>query len=112
MDFGLIVWLLGLVVGIVIAGAALFLNLQKWVVIIATAVLGAGAIIGTFVLMFNPAAEALSQPVKLAMSTSPLLTILFFVLAIAGIAVQYRSNMAYTVASYNRWAEWESVEPM
>jgi hypothetical protein len=111
MEFGLIPWLLGIVVGALVIGAALFLNLQKWVVIIATAVLGAGAVIGTFVLMFNPNAAALAQPVKTAMNTSPLLTLLFFVMAIAGIAVQYQSTRRYSIESYNRWAEMNAAPP-
>ena len=109
MDFGLIVWLVGIVVGAVFIGAALFLNLQKWIVIIGTAVLGAAAVIGTFVLMFNPNAAALAQPVKTAMNTSPLLTILFFVLAIAGIVAQYQSTRRYTIEAYNRWAEMNTA---
>jgi hypothetical protein len=109
MDLNWLVWILGVVVGAIFIGAALFLNLQKWIVIIGTAVLGAGAVIGTFVLMFNPNAGALASPVKVAMSTSPLLTILFWVLAIAGIVVQYQHTRRYTIESYNRWAEMNAA---
>lgn len=111
MDMGFLVWIIAVVVGALFIGAALFLNLQKWIVIIATAVLGAGATIGTFVLMFNPNADALARPVKAAMATSPLLTILFFVLAIAGIVVQYQSTRRYSIESYNRWAEMNAAPP-
>jgi hypothetical protein len=109
MQFGFLTWILAIVVGAVFIGAAIFLNLQKWIVIIGTAILGAGAIIGTFVLMFNPHADALANPVKVAMAQSPLLTILFIVLAVAGIAVQYQSSRRFTIESYNRWEEMNAA---
>jgi hypothetical protein len=108
---GALGWIIAVAVGIVFIGGALFMNLQKWVAIIGTAVLGAGACIGAFVLMFNPHADALAQPVKLAINTSPLLTILFFVLAICGIVVQYQHNRAYTIESYNRWDDMMAPTP-
>lgn len=112
MDLGFVVWLIAVAVGVIIAGAALVLNLQKWVVIIATSVLGAGAVVGTFVLMFNPSADALREPVKHALQTSTLLSLLFMALALAGIVVQHRSTKRYIVASYNRWEEWDAAESL
>jgi hypothetical protein len=103
MQFGLIPWIIGLVAGIALAVVTIMFNLQKWVIIIATSVLGAGTIIATFVALFNPWAKALEEPVKVALSTSPLLTILFIVLAILGIYGQYRSTKSYVVAEYSRW---------
>ena len=40
LNFGLIVWSVGLVLGIIFAVAVLVLNIQKWVVIAATSILG------------------------------------------------------------------------
>jgi hypothetical protein len=53
--------------------------------------------------MFNPQADVVANPVKLALSQSPLLMILFAALAIFGIVVQVRQNRNYTIATYNRW---------
>lgn len=105
MDFGFLVWLIGLVAAVALAGVTLYFNLQKWVIMIATAVLGAGTIVGTFVFLFNPAATVLQSPVKAALNSSPLLMLLFLVLAVAGVVVQQRANRAYTIASYNRWED-------
>src|SRR5438270_9124301 len=52
-NFGFLVWIVGIAVGIALAAAVLVLNVQKWVVIVATAVLGAEVIVGTFLFMFG-----------------------------------------------------------
>jgi hypothetical protein len=108
MPMGLIVWLVGLAAGIALALVTLYFNLQKWVVIIGTAVLGAGAIVTTMLFLFQPHSQVLSSPVQTAMNTSPLLTLLFIVLAVCGIVVQYRQNKNFMHAEYNRW-ETETV---
>jgi hypothetical protein len=107
LDMGFIVWIIGIVVAVALAAVAILFNLQKWVIIAATSILGAGAIIGTFVLMFHPAASLLENPVQLVLQTSPLLAILFVVLAILGIVAQVRSNRSYTLVAYNRWDSME-----
>jgi hypothetical protein len=102
-SMGPLLWIIGVVAGIALAVVTLMFNLQKWVIIIATSLLGAGVVFGTFILMFNPQAEVVANPVKLALSQSPLLMILFAALAIFGIVVQVRQNRNYTIATYNRW---------
>jgi hypothetical protein len=103
MDFGLVVWIVGIVAAIALAAVTIMLNLQKWVIIIATSVLGAGAVVGTFAVLFNPWTTAVANPIKTALNTSPLLAILFVVMAIAGIYSQYRSTRTFVVAEYSRW---------
>jgi hypothetical protein len=102
-SMGPLLWIIGVVAGIALAVVTLMFNLQKWVIIIATSLLGAGVVFGTFILMFNPQADVVANPVKLALSQSPLLMILFAALAIFGIVVQVRQNRNYTIATYNRW---------
>jgi len=70
-------------------------QLQKWVVIIATGVLGAATIVGSIVLMFNPHAQVLEKPVQAVLKASPLAAILFIVVAILGIVMQVRSTRDY-----------------
>ena len=55
-DLDVLVWIVGVVVGIVFGIAAVVLNLQKAIVIVATALLGAYAIVGTFLFLFTPGA--------------------------------------------------------
>lgn len=105
----LIVWLTGIVAAVALAGVTLFFNLQKWVIMIATAVLGAGTIVGVFIFMFNPSMTVLQSPVKAALNTSPLLMILFLALAVAGVVVQQRQSRSYTIDNYNRWDEGSTI---
>ncbi|MCU0502920.1 MAG: DUF4203 domain-containing protein [Anaerolineae bacterium] len=104
MNMNFIVWLIGIVAGVALAVVVLKFNVQKWVIIIATGILGAGVIVGSFMLMFAPKAlEAMQNPVKAVLNTSPLLAILMIVVAVIGIIGQFKASSMYTVASYNRW---------
>jgi len=103
LPMGFLVWLIGMVAGVALAIVTLALNLQKWVAIIATAVLGAGTIIGSMALMFNPMAEIVKNPVKVLLQTSPFLAIIFIVLAAVGIWYQARTNVEYKVEEYSGW---------
>jgi hypothetical protein len=78
-------------------------NLQKWVVIGATAILGAGAMIETVVFLFVPAAKVLENPVKAALDASPLLLIAFLVFAILGIIAQVMNTRTFVVEEYSRY---------
>jgi len=103
-SFGIIAWLVGIVLGVIVAIAVLVLNVQKWVVIAATAVLGAGIVVGTFLFLFGglPSAQIVENPVRVVLSTSPLLTIIFFVLAALGAVAQFRTTRNWEVKSYDR----------
>ena len=103
MNMNFIVWLIGIVAGIALAVVVLKFNVQKWVIIIATGILGAGTILGSFILMFNPAAQVLENPVQAVLKSSPLLMILFLVVAVVGIIAQFRASDLYYLKSYNRW---------
>ena len=98
-------WIIGMVAGVALAIVTLMFNLQKWVIIIATSVMGAGVIFGSFLLLFNPQAEVIANPVKTALAQSPLLMIVTLGVAVFGIIVQLRASRAHKLASYNRWTE-------
>ncbi len=104
LQMGFLVWLIGIVAAVALAIVVIAFNVQKWLIIIATAILGAGTVIGTFVLMFNPAAQLLENPVQAALKTSPLLMLLFLALAIFGIVVQFQSSRNLTIEQYDRWS--------
>ena len=108
LDFGLIVWLVGLAAGVVMAIVTIVFNLQKWVIIGATSILGAGTIFGTILLMFNPVARFMESPVRTLLSTSPLLTIMFLVVAGLGFYLQMVSTRTVTIVEYNRMNETDS----
>jgi len=109
MNMNFIVWLIGIVAGIALAVVVLKFNVQKWVIIIATGILGAGVILGSFILMFNPAAQILENPVQVVLKSSPFLMILFLVVAVVGIISQFKASSLYKVESYNRWESPETT---
>jgi len=100
---GWLLWLIGLAVGIVVAIVALALNLQKWVAVIGTAILGAETIIATFVMLFNPSARALGSPSEVVANASLLVWIVAVVVAVLGVLVQVRSMRTYQLEAYSRW---------
>jgi hypothetical protein len=103
---GFIAWLIAVVVGVALAFVVLRFNIQKLVIEFATAFLGAGAIVGVFVLLFGgPAAQVLENPVKFVLNNSPFWLIVFLVLGIAGFVLQYLHNRSWEVQTYNRMSD-------
>jgi hypothetical protein len=107
IDFGLIDWLVGMVVGIIFAVGTLVLNIQKWVIIIGTALLGAGIVLGTFLMLFGsaPPAELTHNPVRVVLQSGPFWILVFLVIAALGAAAQISAGRRQEVEEYNRWNE-------
>jgi hypothetical protein len=106
-DMGFLVWIVGLAVGLVFAAGVLLLNIQKLVIICATALLGAAAIVGTFLFLFGalPTSRLVANPVAVALRTSPLWMITYLLVAVLGIIVQFQTTRRWQIESYNRWTE-------
>ena len=95
-----------MVVGIAFGVAAVVLNLQKAIVIVATALLGAYTIVGTFLFLFEPGAspESIAEGgAKMIMDDHPLWFLIFAVVAAVGMIFQFQVNRSYEVMRYNRW---------
>lgn len=103
MDANWLMWIIGIVVAVIAAVVTIVFNLQKWVVIAATAILGAGAMVETVVFLFYPAVTLLENPVKTVLDASPLLLIVFLVFAILGIIAQIMNTRTFVVEEYRRW---------
>jgi len=106
LESGLIPWLVGVVVGVALAIAVIMLNLQKWVIILGTAVLGAGAIIGTFLVLFGivPPFAIGAPAVKLVLQNSIWWLIGFLALFVAGVLAQFRTTKDFTLTPPDdRW---------
>ena len=106
MDFGFIVWLIGIVVGVIVAVAVLRFNIQKYAVIVISAFGGTGVIVLTLLALFGnltPAEMALA-PILVAINDSWLWFLFFVAVVAAGIFVQLQANRGYEVEEYNRWA--------
>lgn len=106
----LISWIVAIVLAIVVIGVTFRFSLAKYVIIIATAVGGAAATIATLVVgVENVQLLSLAEnPVKVMTSGSFIWSLLFLVMAGAGIGLQIAVNRAYEIESYNRWEEMQA----
>jgi hypothetical protein len=103
IDLGFLVWVVGIIAGIVLAVATIMFNIQKYVIIIATAIGGAAMMIGTLVLGVGgmSLASLFNNPVQVVLaSTGWLWTLIFIVLVGAGIFVQIMANRSYEIEAY------------
>lgn len=103
LDFGFIVWLLGIIGGIALGVVTIFFNLAKPVLIIGTALVGSAAAVGTLMLGVVGAAvtDALQNPVRFVINEGGFIAIVLFILmAAAAMYVQFQQNREYT---YEAW---------
>ena len=102
VDWNWLVWLVGIIVAVVVIIVTFWFSLQKYAIIVATAVGGAGIIVGT--LMFGylgmTLAKFVDNPIRFALNDSPLWTIVFLVLVALGIVAQIYSTRAYEIEAY------------
>jgi len=104
LDPNLITWVLGVIVGVVVAVAVLGLNIQKYAIVIITAVAGTGVTIFTILsVVYGPlVTNLLESPVKIALDNSPLWVVFGLVVAGAGVVVQLQDTKDFEIESYNR----------
>ena len=104
LDPGLISWVLGVIVGVVVAAAVLGLNIQKYAIVIITAVAGTGVTIFTILsVVYGPlVTNLLESPVKIALDNSFLWVVFGLVVAGAGVVVQLQDTKDFEIESYNR----------
>jgi hypothetical protein len=95
-------WIVGVILAVIFAIATIALNLQKWVIVAATAVGGAAVIIGTFLMVFGviPPTTFGSGAVKAAIADSWFWFLGFLVLAILGFAAQAYTGRSYQIEAY------------
>jgi hypothetical protein len=100
LNFGLITWLVGIILGVIFGIATLALNIQKYVIIAFTALAGAGVIVGSFLFVFGviqPADIALNAVGK-AIQDSVFWLIIFLLLAILGVASQLYTSRNFELS--------------
>ena len=103
LSTGFLAWLVAIIVAVAFIIVTFAFNLQKWVIMIATAILGTAATFGTFILLFNPVARLLENPVKAFLSLHPVALVAAVVMVVAAVVVQYQQNKSFTLESYNKW---------
>jgi hypothetical protein len=103
LDIGFLVWIVGIIAGIALAVVTIMFGVRRCVIVAATAIGGAGMMIGTLVLGVGgmSLANLFTNPVRFVLeSTGWLWTLIFLVLAGAGIVVQIMANRAYEIEAY------------
>jgi hypothetical protein len=111
VDLGPVVWIVAIAVGIVTGFLTLRFNVQKYVVIVATSLLGAAAVVGTLLMLLNPLDPATfaDHPVKVVFDQGIGWGIMLVVIALIAMAFQFASTRYYEVAQYNRWEEYSTA---
>jgi hypothetical protein len=106
LDFGFLLWLIAIIVGVIVALVVLRFNIQKYAIILITAVGGTAIIIYTLLALFSglPPAEILLSPVSTAIQNSFLWFLFFILFVVAGVLVQIGANQQYEIETYNRLA--------
>jgi hypothetical protein len=101
-DPGFLSWVVGVILGVIFAIATIALNLQKWVIVAATAFGGAGVIVGTFLMVFGviPPSTFGAGAVKAAIADSWFWLLGYLVLAILGLAAQAYVGRNYQIEAY------------
>ncbi len=107
LDAGFLIWLIAVVVGVVVAYVVYRFNIQKYAIIVATAVGGTGVIIYTLLALFDStlAVALLENPVRLAIENSFWWLLFFLVVAGFGIVFQIQANRTFEADTYNRLSE-------
>jgi hypothetical protein len=113
VDLNALVWIIGVALGLVFAIGAIALSLQKAVVIVATSLLGAWSVIGTFLFLFTSATpESIADDgVKIVLDDHPLWFLVFAAVAAFGMVFQFQVNRGYEMEQYDRWAEYTGAAP-
>ncbi len=103
----LITFIVGILAAIALVFVTIRYNLQKYVIIAATAIGGAALVAGTIMLGVGGVdlIRLAESPLRLLWQASPFMAIVFLLLAVAGIAVQIRANRRFEVETYNRLSE-------
>jgi hypothetical protein len=106
LDFGFIVWLVGIVAAVAVAAAVLYFNIQKYAVILITALGGTGAIVYTLLAAFGNLSpvELMFAPVLMALQDSFWWLLFYIVVAGTGVYVQILANKDFEAEAYNRMA--------
>jgi len=102
VDWGWLVWLVGIVVGVVAVIVTFYFNIQKYVIIAATAIGGAAVIVGTLMFGFvgMTLASFFENPIRNALEDRPLWTIIFLILAAVGVVWQIMTTRTYEIEPY------------
>lgn len=100
-NLNFITWLIGIVAAVALAFVVLKYNVQKYVIIIGTSIIGAGTFVASVIYAFSPNKELIIQytqlAVRTAISTSFWWWLIFILLVGSGIYIQIRSTRSFVL---------------
>jgi hypothetical protein len=107
LEFGILAWLLGIIVAAVLAFVVLRFNIQKYAIIVITCLAGAGVIIVGLLAPFYSGTilRLLDNPLRFVLDVSWFWLLFFIVVAAVGVVFQILANRSWEVETYNRMAE-------
>jgi len=101
-NLNFLTWLIGIVAAVALAFVVLKYNVQKYVIIIGTSIIGAGTVVASVIYAFSPNKELIVQytqlAVRAAISTSFWWWLIFILLVGSGIYIQIRSTRTFVLA--------------
>jgi hypothetical protein len=105
-EVSFLIWIIGIVVGVALAVVVLRFNIQKYAVIIITALAGTAVTIFVLLAAFGGLSyvELMLSPVARAIDDSWLWFLYFVIVAAGGIYFQLQTNKDWEAEEYNRWA--------
>jgi hypothetical protein len=102
-NLNFITWLIGIVAAVALAFVVLKYNVQKYVIIIGTSIIGAGTVVASVIYAFSPNKELINQFTKLAVtaaiSTSFWWWLIFILMVGSGIYIQIRSTRTFVLVT-------------
>jgi hypothetical protein len=107
---GFLATIVAIVVAIIVAGLTLALNLQKYVIIVISAIGGANAVVLSVLLLFGRVSldtlKEAGNAIAPVLQDSWFWLIAWLIVAIAGIVVQIRANRSYTYSRADQIEDW------
>ena len=101
--FGVLAWLVGIVAGAILLLVTFRFDLQRYVIIVTTAIGGAGIIVITLMFGYTglTLANLADNPIQFALNDSVLWTLFFFAVTIIGMAVQAVTTRGFVIEPYD-----------
>jgi hypothetical protein len=105
-----VAWLVGMALAVVFIVVTFRFDLAKYMIIAATSIGGAAAVVATLALGVENVqfANLVSNPGATLFNASFIWTFLFFFMAIGGISFQLAVNRQWEIETYNRWEQMQA----
>ncbi len=101
-DMGFVTWIVGIILAVIVAGVVILFNIQKWVIILLTALGGAGVIIATILAALGvvSVSDLGAGAVSAAIANSFWWLLGYIVLAVLGFLAQNRATQGFEIEAY------------